>query len=73
MTTTKKRINITLPEDLELQLKFISKRDLTPIATKAVELLKKAIDIEEDDTLNQIAENRDEKTANFISHDNAWG
>ena len=72
MPTTKKRINVTIPSDIEEILKILSKRDEVPQATKAAELLRLAIEIEEDDVFNQIAEKRDTEDAKFISHNEAW-
>lgn len=47
MPTSKKRLNLTLPKDLALFLKKISLRDDMPQATKAVQLLERALEWEE--------------------------
>lgn len=72
MSTTKKRINISLPPDLELTLGRLAARDNVPEATKAVRLIQLAVEIDEDDMLNQLAEERDIKDAKFISHKDVW-
>ena len=72
MPTLKKRINITLPKDLEEQLEFIAERDSEPKSTKVVNLLRVAMEIEEDDILNEIASSRDNKNSEFINHEDAW-
>ncbi len=72
MTTTKKRLNITLSEQLDDILIKLSKRDSVPQATKATELLSLAVEIEEDQVLDQLASKRDTKNAKFISHNKAW-
>lgn len=72
MATTKTRINITPPETITFTLQFLAKRDDVPVATKANELIKRAIEIEEDEVFNKIAESRDVKLAKFIDHNNAW-
>lgn len=72
MPTNKKRINITLPEKIEKVLTLIAKRDGMATATKATELLKQAIEIEEDQAWDEIAMKRDNKNANFIQHKDAW-
>lgn len=72
MATSKKRINISLPKDIELTLSKLAERDDVPQATKAVSLLKMAIEIEEDDVLSAIAEERDSKDAKYISHKDTW-
>ena len=50
----------------------IAKRDRVPQATKATELLRVALEIEEDQVWAEIAQNRDRKGARFISHKKAW-
>lgn len=72
MATTKKRINISLPEDIEISLKQIAARDDVPEATKAVHLIKLAMEIDEDDIWNTLAQKRDVKGTKFVSHKKAW-
>lgn len=72
MPTTKKRINISLSPETEAVLEHLAKRDSVPQATKAAYLINLAIELDEDDVLNKIAEKRDTKTARFISHKDAW-
>ncbi|MBI2639120.1 hypothetical protein HYW83_06050 [Candidatus Peregrinibacteria bacterium] len=72
MPTTKKRINISLPADVEASLSKLAERDDMPQATKAVYLLKLAIEIDEDDVFNSVAAERDTKGAKFVSHKKAW-
>lgn len=72
MPTSKKRLNLTLPEDLEEMLIGFAKRDKMPVAAKAIELLKIAIEIEEDAVWAQLAAERDTPDAEFISHEDAW-
>lgn len=72
MATSKKRINISLPYDLETILKHLAKRDQVPQATKAIHLIKMAIEIDEDVVFDRLAAKRDTKNANFLSHDEVW-
>ncbi len=72
MPTLKKRLNISLPREMDVLLKQLAKRDDLPQATKALHLLRLALEIEEDDVLNAFAEKRDKKGAKFISHKQAW-
>lgn len=72
MATSKKRINISLPADLEKVLKSLAARDQVPQATKALYLIKMAIELDEDDVLNSLAQERDVKGAKFVSHKLAW-
>ena len=77
MPTTKKRINITVNSELEKIIGLLAKRDNMPQATKTVELLKKAIEIEEDDVWNMIAEERmaerKTKKLDLISYEDLFG
>ena len=47
MPTTKRRLNITLTPELEALIKLYAERDEVPEATKAVEFIKLAIDVQE--------------------------
>jgi len=72
MTTTKKRINITLSKTEERAIAELAKRDQVPEATKAGELLRLALEIEEDQVWDRLASKRDVKGASFVSHKKAW-
>ncbi len=50
----------------------MAERDNMPAATKAVSLIRIAIELDEDGILNELAEKRDKKGAKFISHKDAW-
>ena len=69
---TKTRINISVAPEINKTLVRLAERDRIPVATKALELIKKALQIEEDDILNLLAEERDTKSAQYISHKKAW-
>ncbi len=72
MTTTKKRLNISLSRDLDSILSHIAKRDNMPEATKATLLLAIALEIEEDIVFDKIASERDTKDNRFVNHKKAW-
>ena len=72
MTTTKKRINISIAKELDNALIKLAKRDEVPQATKAEHLLRFALEVEEDDILNNIAESRDTSSGKFVSGKVAW-
>jgi len=72
MPTTKKRINISISKELDNALIKLAKRDQVPQATKAEHLLRFALEIEEDNILNTIAEGRDSSSTKFVSHKVAW-
>ncbi|MEK7555919.1 MAG: hypothetical protein AAB523_01365 [Patescibacteria group bacterium] len=72
MATIKKRVNISIPKSTEDILIKLAKRDQVPQATKAAELLRLAIEIEEDQVLDEIASIRDTKKAKFVAHKKVW-
>ncbi len=72
MTTIKKRINLSIGADVEKMLGMLAKRDRVPQATKATELLRLALEIEEDQVWATIALKRDKKGSHFVSHEKAW-
>ena len=61
-----------MSDDLDKVITLLAKRDKVPQATKATELLKMAIEMEEDAVLEDIAKKRDTKNAEFVSHEKAW-
>ena len=72
MPTLKRRINISLPSDTESTLIRLAKRDQVPMATKAADLIRIALQVDEDDVWNEIASQRDKKGSRLISHKFAW-
>lgn len=72
MPTTKTRINISLPDGLRDSLLKLARRDGIPAATKAMRLLETALELEEDQIWEEMAEKRDAKKAPYISHQKAW-
>ena len=72
MPTIKHRINVSLSDPLEKALIYLAKRDRVPQATKAADLLKLAIEIEEDSAWDRMASARDTKKARYVTHTKAW-
>jgi hypothetical protein len=73
MATAKTRINVSISDDVERALIALAKRDQVPHATKAAELLRQALEIEEDRVLDTVASERDRKRTKFVSHKAVWG
>lgn len=73
MPTHKHRINLSVPAKLDHALHRLATRDELPVASKALELLTSAIELEEDKVLLTIAEEREIKKGKFLSHEKAWG
>ncbi len=72
MPTTKARINITADKDVEKSLIAAARRDGVPTASKAAELLRLALELEEDFYWSKLAEERDVKGVKYISHEKFW-
>lgn len=72
MTTTKKRLNISLTKSLESALAQLAMRDAVPRATKATQLLQVALEIEEDTIWDTLARKRDTSKSTFVNHNKAW-
>lgn len=73
MPTTKTRINVSVSDQLNSALKKLALRDQVPTATKAERLLEIALEIEEDEVWDKIANIRGNgKNVKFLSHNQAW-
>jgi len=72
MPTTKKRINITLSKAAEKAIAELAKRDQVPEATKAGELLRLALEIEEDQVWDRLATERMAVKRKTYSHEEVW-
>lgn len=73
MPTLKKRINISVSSDVERAVSMLATRDQVPHATKAAELIRLALEIDEDQVLDDFVSKRDTKGAKFVSHKLVWG
>lgn len=72
MPTLKRRLNISLPAAMDTTLTFLAKRDDMPTATKVVDLLRLALQVDEHEVWDRLARHRDVKGAKFVSHKKAW-
>ena len=72
MSTVKTRINISLSDEIRRALTSLAHRDHIPEATKAARLLEVALEIEEDQAWNRLAEKRDTTKAGYLSPKKAW-
>ena len=72
MLATKTRINISIPRAMRRVIERLARRDEMPEATKAAELIRHALECEEDEVWDVIARTRDRRGAKFVSHDRAW-
>ena len=72
MSTTKSRINVSIPEDVKKALADLAKRDQVPTATKAQHLIEIGLEAEEDQAWDKIAAMRDTKKTKFHTHSEAF-
>jgi hypothetical protein len=72
MPTLKKRINVTMDDDLVKLLEALAEKDNVPIATKAHNLLTEIMEMHEDQVWEELAEDRLNKKEKTISHKKAW-
>ena len=67
-------MQITLAPDIGPAIKLLAKRDRVPAATKAAELLRQAIEMEEDLYLSKIADERLKGRVRWVKDsDKIWG
>ena len=72
MPTTKKRIYITVSSDAERAIARLAARDHVPEATKTSELVRMALELQEDVVLDRLASERDTPRARFVSNKDVW-
>lgn len=72
MATAKKRINISVNDVEQKLISELALRDKVPTATKASELINRALELEEDIALDQLAQSRDQKDTKYHSHNSVW-
>lgn len=73
MPTTKQRINITVDKETDWALKQLAKIDKIPVATKVSQMLREALELQEDLILAEIADKRSKmKGVKYIDHDTFW-
>lgn len=73
MATKKRRLNLSLPPEIDEALTIIAKRDGVPRATIALKLLEDALETLEDEVLGKIAEERlNDPQAEYLSHEEVW-
>ena len=75
MATTKKRINISVNDNINDSLQALAKSRKQPVATVASTLLQNMLEIEEDSILSEIADSRlnTTKKGDWVkSSDDVW-
>ena len=72
MPTAKKRINLTVDDELFENLKHLAKKEKASIASVSNALLEKALELREDFHFSKIGEERLAKKSKRLSHDDVW-
>lgn len=72
MPTTKQRINLSVTADMSKMLAKLAVRDQTSVAAKTLELVRAALEIEEDAAFVALVNKREKSKGAFVSHDDAW-
>jgi hypothetical protein len=74
MPTKNPRINVVLEEPLYQNVKFLAKKEGVSLSTKLRDLVKEALDVQEDMLLGKFAENREKsfKDSKALKHEEVW-
>lgn len=74
MATVKRRLNITLPSNLDAVIRMLAEREGIPDAAKAVELIEMGIELSdtEDKYLSCIGDERAAQNVQYVSDEQAW-
>ncbi len=74
MPTKNPRINVVLDPPLYQNVRFLAKKDGVSLSTKLRDLVKEALDVQEDLFLAKLAERREKsfKESTAITHNEAW-
>lgn len=72
MPTAKKRINLTVEDDVFESLNKIAKKEKTSVASISHSLLEKALELQEDFYFSRVGEERIAKKFKRLSHEDVW-
>ena len=74
MPTQNPRINIVLDTTLYQQVQFLAKKDNVSLSAKVRDLVKEALEIQEDIILSSFAEKREEswEDSEALTHKDVW-
>ncbi len=72
MPTAKKRINLTVEDDLFENLKRLAKKEDASIASVSNALLERALELSEDLYFSKVGEARLGAKSKRLSHDDVW-
>jgi hypothetical protein len=72
MPTAKKRVNLTVEDELFLNLKQLAKKENTSVANVSHALLERALELKEDHYFSKVGEDRLANKSKRISHEDIW-
>ena len=74
MPSQKPRINIVLDDFLYQNVRFLAEKDNISLSAKVRDLLKEALEIQEDIALSRFAEEREKlwDDSKALTHDDVW-
>jgi hypothetical protein len=74
MPSQKPRINIVLDDFLYQNVRFLAEKDNISLSAKVRDLLKEALEIQEDIALSRFAEEREKSwdDSKALTHDDVW-
>ena len=72
MPTAKKRINITVDDELFEALESLAHKKQKSVSGTSLDLIEKAIEFEEDSYFSRIADKRLSQKQKRMAHDKAW-
>ena len=72
MPTAKKRINITVEDDLFRNLCLLAKKEKSSVASVSHALLERAIELQEDHYFSKAGESRLKEKGGRINHEDFW-
>ena len=74
MPTQNPRINVVLDDSLYKNIKLLAEKDSVSMSAKVRDLIKEALEIQEDMALSAFAEEREKSLENVdtLSHDEVW-
>ena len=74
MPSQKPRINIVLDDFLYQNVRFLAEKDNISLSAKVRDLLKEALEIQEDIALSRFAEEREKswEGSKALTHDDVW-
>ena len=73
MPTAKKRINITVDDEVYEALERLSAQRNQPVAGVSLGLIEQALEYQEDVYFSRVADERLDRKQKRISHSKAWG